>query len=88
MDGAVDDPRCANHRPRRDLSAWRARSLGVGRHHRSSLVVAGYPNTSSSGTPNTPAIWKAISSEGEYRPCSMAMIVYLVTPTRSASSAG
>lgn len=25
----------------------------------------GYWNTSSSGTPNTPAIWNAISSEGE-----------------------
>src|SRR4051794_39127774 len=33
--------------------------------HRASPSGSGYPNTSSSGTLKTRAIWKAISSEGE-----------------------
>src|SRR5690606_19237413 len=48
---------------------------------------SGYWKTSSSGTPKTRAIRKATSSDGEYRPCSMAITVCRVTPTRSASSA-
>jgi hypothetical protein len=39
------------------------------------------------GLGNTRAIRKAISSDGEYRPCSMAMTVCRVTPMRSARSA-
>jgi hypothetical protein len=34
---------------------------------------SGYWNTSSSGTLKTRAIWKAISSVGEFVPCSMAL---------------
>src|ERR687892_601491 len=65
------------------------RAVGVlhDRLHLVSPSLSGYWNTSSSGTSNTRAIRKAISSDGEYRPCSMAMTVCRVTPIRSASSA-
>src|SRR5690606_26650364 len=43
-------------------------------------------NTVSSGLPKTRAMRKATSSEGEYLPCSIAAIVWRVTPTRSPSS--
>src|ERR1043165_4507208 len=39
-------------------------------------------NTSSSDTPNTLAIRKATSRDGEYLPSSMALTVWRVTPTR------
>src|SRR6185436_2093326 len=45
-----------------------------------------YSKTRSRGTPRTLAIWKATSSVGEYLLPSMALIVWRVTPTRSASS--
>src|SRR5258708_21471181 len=47
---------------------------------------ASYWKTCSSGTPNTWAIRKATSNEGEYLSRSMAMTVWRVTEMRSASS--
>src|SRR5436309_12729050 len=45
-----------------------------------------YWNTSSTRTPKATARRKASSRDGTYFPASRAMIVWRVTPTRSASS--
>ena len=66
MDGPMDDPGGAD-----DESGWQpparlAGGIGRGGGHRgSSFGVAGYAKTSSRATPRAPAIWNAISSDGE-----------------------
>src|SRR5688572_3978903 len=50
------------------------------------LVLASYENTSSSRTPSATAMRNATSSDGEYLPASIALIVCRVTPTSSARS--
>jgi hypothetical protein len=52
---------------------------GRGRRSASHPRSFEYWKASSSGTRKTRAIWKAISSEGEYLPCSMAMIVSTIS---------
>src|SRR5262249_102120 len=51
-------------------------------------LLDGWPywNTCSSGTPNTSAMRKATSSDGEYLFSSIALTVWRVTPILSASS--
>src|SRR5690606_34374403 len=55
--------------------------------HESVSGPASQLKTSSSFTPNTSAIRKAVSRVGEYLPCSIAATAWRVTPIRIPSSA-
>src|SRR5688572_808046 len=68
------------------LSLRAARQRRRRRHVGGSAALASYENTSSIRTPSATAIRNATSSDGEYLPASIALIVCRVTPTRSARS--
>jgi hypothetical protein len=71
----------------RDAQREHREGTGTGTGSPGGTYSSGYWNTSSRRTLNTRAIWNAISRDGEYLPCSMAMMVCRVTPIRSARSA-
>jgi hypothetical protein len=90
--GGADERKCLEWGDRGFLKfviglAGRRRRQDRPRHRRCQRLPRGsYSKHRSSVTPSAIATLNAVSREGEYLSCSMAMTVWRVTPTRSASS--